>query len=168
MKFKEQQRFRRWDILLLLLALIAGTAYRFFDLYIVHHISSKTQLYFSLLALFVLLAVLLLLLSFRLVTRIDEKGVRYQFFPWHYRKHRINWEDVEECTVVETPLSTELSGWTVTIGSNEFTYSFYGRTGLQLRLKDGSRIFIGTRRPEEMRQAIQSFRESQERIPKAV
>lgn len=157
MKYKESQRFRRTDVLLFVIALIAGTLYRAIDMFIINPSSNGGELPIALLIILSLLIVLIVLLSLRLTTRIDKKGIRFQFYPWHYRTHKIDWQEVAECRVIDTPVRAQWSGWNVNIGTNELFYSFTGRRGLELRLNSGQQIFIGSRNPQELADAVQQF-----------
>jgi hypothetical protein len=104
-----------------------------------------------------LLGVAILLRSLRLVTKIDEKGIRFQFYPLHYRKHKIKWEELSEVRVVKMQIGAQLSGWNVSIGKPELFYSFTGRNGLELHLKNGGYIFIGSQEPEKLAEAIKPY-----------
>lgn len=157
MKYKENQRFRRTDIWLLLIALIGGTIYRFTDLFILHGSGRERDLYLFLLSMLVLLGLSVILLSMRLVTKIDEKGIRFQCYPWHYRTHKVRWEEIAECRIIQMPLGAQLSGWNVSIGKPELFYSFTGRNGVELHLKDGRYLFIGSRQPEDLAMAIREY-----------
>ena len=157
MKYKENQRFRRMDIWVLVIALMAGALYRFADLFIWHSSGRERDLYLFLLIMLALGGVLVILLSLRLVTKIDEKGIRFQCYPWHYRTHKVKWEEIAECRIIQMPMGAQLSGWNVSIGKPELFYSFTGRNGVELHLKDGRYLFIGSRKPEELAMAIREY-----------
>lgn len=157
MKYKENQRFRRTDVLLLLIALIGGVSYRLIDLYILNPGQDGGQSSFALLIILSLAAILTVLLSLRLITKIDDKGIRFLFYPWHYKTHKIDWDEIAECRVIDIPLQAQWSGLNVNITTNDLFYSFTGRKGLELRLTNGQQIFIGSRNPQDVADAIQRF-----------
>lgn len=152
--FKEEQRFRRWDVLGLVLFLTTWVAYHLVTQGL---FSQKTDMAYAmtgLLILTVLISVLIILLNLRLKIRISEKGINFQYFPLHYKRHKICWDDIECCEIVETPLSAALSGWAISIGHGEQVFSMGGRKGLHLQLKNGEEVFIGVNDLESLRQAM--------------
>lgn len=152
--YKEEQRFRRWEVFALLLFLMIGTTYHFVELFISGaYEPGLLTLQYTLIAL-ILTGAMAYLWSIRLIVRIEEDGIQYQFFPVHYRKHKVKWEEIESCAFVDTPLSAELSGWAVRLGTGERMFSVSGRKGLSLCLKNGQQLFIGTQHPAQLKAAI--------------
>ena len=153
-EFKETQRFRDWGIISLLLFFIGGLLYRTFESIIEPgQIAASTYLLFVLL----LAVVLGYFLSLRLFLEVDAKGIKYQFYPWHTGKHRIRWEEVRDCQVVDASRDAASSGWTVSF-EPEKRYSVTGRrAGLKLGLKNGEQIFLGTRHPEQLKNTLQKL-----------
>ncbi len=153
--YRETQRFRRWEVLGLLLLLLLVTSYHFVELQLAGRYDDGSLWLQYALVFLIVGGFLFYLFSIRLILKIDEDKIRYQFFPLHYKKHKIRWDDVEECEVIDTPAATELSGWAVRLGTRERMFSVSGRTGLCLTLKDGQQLFIGTKHPERLKKAIQ-------------
>ena len=152
--YKEEQRFRRWEVFALLAMLMIGASYHFIDLYL----SGGYDLFlltlqYALVAI-ILTGALVYLWSIRLVLKIDKESIQYQFFFLHYRKHKLKWEEIEHLEFIEMPVSAELSGWAVRLGTWERMFSVSGRTGLSLSLKNGQQLFIGTQHPEELKAAL--------------
>ncbi|MCB0557442.1 MAG: hypothetical protein H6573_10200 [Lewinellaceae bacterium] len=152
--YKEEQRFRRWEVFALLALLMIGASYHFIDLYLSGgNDPLLLTLQYILIAL-ILTGTLAYLWSIRLILKIDKEGIQYQFFPLHYRKHKIKWEEIENIEFIDTPLSAELSGWAVRLGTWERMFSVSGRTGLSLILKNGQQLFLGTQHPGELKAAL--------------
>jgi len=151
-EFKETQRFRDWGVMLLLGLLVLGLIYRgYHNLIDPGSVAASTYFLFAVL----LSIVLVYYLSLRLFLKVDEKGIKYQFYPWHSSKHRIKWEEVEDCEVIKTSPDAAMSGWTVNF-EPEKRFSVTGRrSGLKLELKNGEHIFLGTRHPEELSRTLQ-------------
>ncbi|MCO6487792.1 MAG: hypothetical protein J5I98_05200 [Phaeodactylibacter sp.] len=153
-QFTEEQRFRRWDVFALLVALMASASYHFAELYLSGaYETSLLTLQYTLITI-ILAGAAAYLWSIRLILEIDKKGIRYQYFPRHYRKHRIKWEEIEHVEFIHTPVMAELSGWAVRLGTWERMFSVSGRTGLSLSLKNGQQLFIGTKHPGELKDAL--------------
>ncbi|HKK79109.1 MAG TPA: hypothetical protein VJ933_05740, partial [Phaeodactylibacter sp.] len=105
--------------------------------------------------LLLLLGVLAYLLSIRLSVKVDEKKIKYQFFPLHYKKQKIYWEEVESYEIVNPPLPTQLSGWGVHFWERMFCVN--RNAGLRLQLKDGQRIFISCKSPSTLDKTLRQI-----------
>ena len=153
--YKEVQRFRRWEVFALLAFILLASTYHLLE----RAWNNSFDHHYLLLqyALIFLLAggALAYLLSIRLFLKIDDKKIKYQFYPLHYHKQEVEWEEVEECKVVDMPISAELSGWSVRIGTGERSFSVSGRRGLMLYLKDKRQLFIGSKQPSKLKAAIE-------------
>lgn len=158
-RYKEVQRFRRWEVIALLLFLLIGTTFHFIES------SGNNAGNRPLLAMQYLLILLFIggalayLASIRLIIKIDDKKIRYQFYPWHYHKHEVRWEEVDDCQVLDMPVAAELSGWSVRIGTEERSFTVSGRRGLLLSLKDGRQLFLGSQHPEQLREIVEQCRQ---------
>lgn len=152
--YKEEQRFRRWEVIALIVLLLIGTSYHFAELFISGVYDSGPLLFQYALIAIVLVGALAYFLSIRLIVKIEKEGIRYQYYPWHYKKHLVKWEEIKNVEFVDTPLPAEWSGWAVRLGTPEHTFSVSGRTGLSLDLKDGQQLFIGTQHPDELKAAL--------------
>ncbi|MCB0552538.1 MAG: hypothetical protein KDD02_03220 [Phaeodactylibacter sp.] len=157
-RYKEVQRFRRWEVIALLLFLLIGSTYHLFKL-IGESTYDQTSLILQYLLILVLIGgALVYFISIRLIVKFDDEKIRYQFYPWHYHKHEVKWSEVADCQVVDTPAAAELSGWSVRIGTGERSFSVSGRRGLLLSLKDGQQLFIGSQHPDQLREALEQCR----------
>ena len=110
------------------------------------------------LILFGLLPVLLLFLLFRLrlTTIYDTEGISLSL-TW-LSKRRIAWEEVGKAYIRKYNPIREYGGWglRISIVGKGKAYTMGGRYGLQLELRNGSKVLIGTDRPEELRQVLRS------------
>jgi hypothetical protein len=100
---------------------------------------------------------------FKLKTRIDEKGVYYQFFPLHFKARFIPWAEVENAHVRKYSPISEYGGWGLRGGfiftsKNGKAVNISGDIGLQLELKTGKRLLIGTQKENEVKQVIASYK----------
>ena len=155
--YKEEQRFRRWEVFTLLALLLIGASYHFVELYTSGaYEPGVLTLQYALIAI-ILTGALFYLWSIRLILKIDKNGIQYQFFPLHYRKHQVKWDEIDSFEFIDTPASAELSGWAVRLGTWERMFSVSGRTGLCLKLKNGQQLFIGTQHPGELKAALDNL-----------
>lgn len=113
--------------------------------------------------LIILLGVVGLGLFFSLVatmkTQITDEGVSVKFFPVIFKTKTILWADVDDYFVREYNPLQEFGGWglfriNLPFGrglGNSRAIALRGSHGLQLIMKDGSRLLIGTQEPEKLK-----------------
>lgn len=106
----------------------------------------------------ILFPVLLFFLVVRLNTQIDEKGISIRFLPFVRNKAWL-WEEISEMYITEYSIA-DYGGWGYRIGKNGIAYNTKGKYGLQLLLKNKSRIMIGTQKPEQIREIIDTNNKS--------
>lgn len=94
------------------------------------------------------------MLSIRLVVKADTGKLKFQYYPFHRKKQKIYWDEVEQFEVLNLPLSVQLSGWGVHVC--ERTYCVAPGTGIRLYLKNGQKIFISCKNPEAVAQVLRS------------
>lgn len=156
--YKENQRFERQGLIAFIaiftLALIIG----FISQVFINPGENPIPNYVAVLTICVMLSTLIYFLSIRMVTEINDKNIRYQYYPLHYRKQKIRLKDVASYSVVQSPEGAQYSGWSVRFGANERAFTVSGRTGLEVTLQNGERVFIGTQNPREMGEAIERVR----------
>lgn len=100
----------------------------------------------------------------RLYTDIDTEGIHYQFYPVHVQPHHIDWDQVAGYRVVRTSPLGHLCGWGVDFSTREPRYSVSGRNGLELFLKNGDRLFIGSKNPKRLRKVLKKQVKLPERL----
>ncbi|HQP03696.1 MAG TPA: DUF6141 family protein [Bacteroidales bacterium] len=109
---------------------------------------------------FVIMLLVAGLFFLRLETHIDEKGVSFRFFPLHRGFRTIEWHEIKKAYVrIYHPLK-EYGGWgirTSFIGNNGKAFNMAGNVGLQLELKDGKRILIGTQKGTEISKLLNAI-----------
>lgn len=153
--FKENQRYRRKEVFVAVLFFIVVISYRFINqTFINPQIESTIPLSLFLLILLGLALVFAYYSSIRLITVINEKGIRYQYFPWHYKKQKICWDEVKSLEVIETSLVAELSGWAVNFNSLGQYFCVGRQRGILITLKTDKQIFIGTKDPKALKDTI--------------
>lgn len=98
------------------------------------------------------IAIIAILAALKLETRVAETGVRVRGF-WFINR-LIPYETIASAEKrVYKPL-TEYGGWGYRIGPFGKAYSARGNEGVQLVLKDGGRVLIGSQRADEFARAL--------------
>ncbi len=110
--------------------------------------------------LIILLLVALLFFKLKLKTRIDEKGIYFQFYPIHFSYRTIAWNEISTCYIRQYNAIFEYGGWGFRNGFRKKigrAYNVQGNIGLQIELKNGKKILIGTQKKEDMQRVIDNY-----------
>lgn len=99
--------------------------------------------------------VTLVLVFARLQTRLDTTGLYLRFFPFHWSYKKIDFDSIATVYArIYRPLG-EFGGWGIRWGSGGKAYNVSGNRGVQLLLKNGKKILIGSQRPDELAATLQ-------------
>jgi len=98
----------------------------------------------------------LFLFVLRLVTEVRRDGIYFRFFPFHLSFRRIAFEDVKSFYARTYRPILEYGGWGIRWSPwRGWAYNVSGNRGVQLELRSGKRVLIGSQRPEELAKAIE-------------
>ncbi len=95
----------------------------------------------------------LLLLFGQLKTEVREDGVYLKFFPFHWGFKRYNFSDIKQFQARTYKPILEYGGWGIRFGDG-IAFNTHGNQGVQLILKDGRKILIGSQKAETLAAAI--------------
>jgi hypothetical protein len=150
--FKESQRFNQWWLWLILFIASGTPMYTSMCYNGKNGLPVSHGLMFSA-GLFVFST--LLLRMFHLSTTIDEQGISYRMFPANLKPIVRKWEDIELAYVRRYSPIGEFGGWGIRYSlRGGRAYNISGDMGLQIVLKNGKKLLLGTRRPDEMSAAL--------------
>ena len=151
--FEEKQRFTQWWLWLILLAACCIPS-----IPLLMDLEAKADQWMALLAMSILLFLVVgLLLLLQLKTKIDEVGVHYRFVPFHLKQNSILWQDIKSAQVRKYEPLKEYGGWGIKgYSKKNRAYNVKGNIGLQLVLKNGNKILLGTQKEEEIKQFLNS------------
>jgi hypothetical protein len=90
----------------------------------------------------------------KLHTKINSSGIQYKFFPFHLKWQSISWTEIEKSEIRSYKPIREYGGWGLRYGKQGKAYTIKGKTGLQLYLKTGRNILIGTNESEALAQVL--------------
>ena len=96
--------------------------------------------------------------SSKLETYIKKEGITVRFYPIQTNFKLYKWEDISTCYVRQYSPIKEFGGWGVRGGlgkSNALNVS--GNMGIQLELKNGYKLLIGTCKPEEVMEVLRKL-----------
>ena len=157
--FIEEQRFDQWWFYLLLIASFLITSVMVVKEW---ELEQGNEPKISLI-LFILLLIMIhgLVFLLKLKTRIDDKGIYYQFFPFHFSNKVIPWSQIERAYIRKYNPILDYGGWGIRLdfGSKGKAFNVKGNKGLQLELKNGKRILIGTQEESELNRVLHSYKQ---------
>jgi len=163
--FNEEQRFKQWWLWLILIAVALYFIYGFVQQIFIgkpfgdHPVSDLGVT----LLLLVPFGILWLFWKVKLITKICTDGIYYQYFPFHWKFHKIAWEDVEKSYMRTYKPIVEYGGWGLrsgVFGSGQ-AFNVYGNIGLQLELKNRKKLLIGTQKKYEIEKALEQIKRNQ-------
>ncbi len=155
--FKESQNFRNAEIICGLIIMLGLISYKLVKEVFINGGAYMTDVMICL-GMFAVVGVALwfMIKRFRLKTAVTKKGIQFKMAPLHNQKRKIKWEEIDSCRLEKTPLVAQLHGGNISFQRERF-FSFSGRNGVHVATKDGDSYFIGSQRPEELKQAIQKM-----------
>ncbi len=165
--FKESQRFSQWWLLLIEVVVLGMVFFSFYEAY--QQFSSggsNESLISSTISVIIAVLAISFIHSIKLSTRIDEKGISYQFFPVHLKPKVVLWEELSQCTIRKYSAITEYGGWGIRgisrrsvfgVGSRGRAYNIKGNMGIQLEFNDGGKLLIGTQNSDTAGLTIKNY-----------
>lgn len=103
----------------------------------------------------IVLALNIVLLLVSLQTEIAADGISVRFPPFIWRRRKYSWEKISAAYVTEYRPVQDFGGWGIKWGANGTAFSVSGKFGIQLAFKDGSKLLIGTVKPEDAEKALE-------------
>ena len=156
--FKEEQRFTQtWLIVLLSISTIIPLI-----IIVTEYYKGKTTLNELLLTIGIVVVSCGFIFFFKLKTRIDEIGIHYQFLPFHLSLKTINWTEINKAYVKTYDPIGDFGGWGLKGGSlwnksKGKAINVSGDIGIQLDLKNGQKLLIGTKKENEAKQVLVNY-----------
>ena len=106
-----------------------------------------------------ILALTVLIVSYKLETQVRQDGIYAKFTPYHFSFRRYSWDTIAHAFMREYSPVSEYKGWGSRPGilgsGRAFTVS--GNVGLQLLFTNGEKLLIGTQKPEELQAVLQQL-----------
>jgi hypothetical protein len=158
--FKEEQRFTQtWVVILLVISGLIPVLIIFMS-YLKNKEEQDLSNIFVTISITMLVSAVIFL--FKLTTRIDQEGIHYQFFPFHLKLRSIAWNEIKTAYVRNYDAITEYGGWGLKGGffwkkSKGVAINVSGDIGIQLTLKNGKKILIGTQLKEQANQVLETY-----------
>ena len=100
----------------------------------------------------------------KLKTRIDEKGIHFQFFPFHFKTRTITWSELKSAKSRKYDAITEYGGWGLKSSflsrkRKGIAYTVSGDLGIQLVTVNDKKILIGTQKKNEVSAVLKTYKD---------
>ena len=165
--FKEEQRFNQWwmwAIILPTVAFMLGLFLLKFHQWFIQEeqipddIPIEYRVLIIVFALIITIAVVYGIFIAKLETQIKNAAIHYRFIPFIFKWRKIKPEEIVAWKVRKYNAITEYGGWGVrfTFGSSR-AVNVKGNQGLQLHLKSGKKLLIGTQKPSEIKNVMEQL-----------
>ncbi|WP_282043043.1 hypothetical protein [Winogradskyella flava] len=159
--FKEEQRFNQiWLILVIATSVLAAIGI-IISAYVEDHNSLSAIELVAIIGLLVFASGFIFL--FKLNTRIDENGISYKFFPFHWSCRQIQWNEINNAYVRTYDALGEYGGWGIKGGkiwntSKGKAINVSGNIGIQFELNNGKKLLIGTQKKEDAEKVLATYK----------
>ncbi len=159
--FIEEQRFTQtWLVLIISISAILPIVIICNEYFKENTKMTTNEFLFSTLGIALSISIIFI---FKLTTRIDEKGIYYQFFPFHFSLKLIPWRAIKLAYVRTYNPIAEYGGWGLKGGfpfnkKNGKAINISGNIGIQLELKNGKKLLIGTQKETEIKLVLQKYK----------
>ncbi|EIT86213.1 hypothetical protein A374_06426 [Fictibacillus macauensis ZFHKF-1] len=91
----------------------------------------------------------------KLITEVREDGVYVKFVPFHFKYHVFRYERIQDARTVTFRSFRRFGGWGIRTNlKGECLYNISGGQGLELKLTTGDKVIIGSKKAEQLLQAM--------------
>ena len=140
--FKEKQKFTQkwlWLILIILPLLI-----------IIPPIDLSSDPKLSYLIILMSLSPMILFYFIELRVMLSNKGLQYQFFPFHLKSYTIKLDEITSFEELTYSPIKDYGGWGIRYGFKGKAYNVSGNKGVKIYLKNGKNILFGSKKSNEL------------------
>lgn len=157
--FIEKQRFSQlwlWVIIFgLFIFLLWDQIYWFYIWLTLEHTPEKFPIrWIDLFTTLTALGLISLFFFSRLETHMDKNGIKVTFWPLLIKQKFIRWDEIDEVFIRRYKPMDDYGGWGIKRGYKGKVYNTSGNMGLQLFLKSGEKLLIGTQKYKELEEFL--------------
>lgn len=166
--FYEVQQFRQWWVWLIVAMTTLGILV--FNVMAFYHqigrgvqfgdtpMSDQGLIFFGVFSLIFMAGLVVMFYHARLETRVERYGISYRYFPFI-----CSWRFISKDQITRWAVKSYFpSGYGIRLGFRFTTYNVSGTNGLELILANRRNIRLGTRKPGELRHALEKMTNSEE------
>ena len=159
--FKEEQRFKQWWIILIVLSASAFPWFGlFYQIILGHKLGNNPAPDWMIILIWLLFGIgfPLFFLSAKLITEVNEDGIYIKFFPFQLKYKFFSFDEIESFKDREYRPIREYGGWGIRYGLSGKAYNDYGNKDLQLVMSNKKKILIGSQKSYEFYKAVQKLK----------
>jgi len=147
LEFKEIQRIDSiWPLSILAISLMIN--------WVLYFISGHREIHFFYVSMVSVGILCIFFMSLRLQTKINQFGIQFKFFPFHFKWTSIEWSEIKKSELRTYSALKEFGGWGLRFNSSGKAYIVNGKHGLQLTLRNGKKILIGTNQVQALENVL--------------
>ena len=90
----------------------------------------------------------------KLIVYVDKDFINIRFYPFMLKSKKLPIKNLQRYYVRKYRPFMEYGGWGIRWNSNGRAYSIKGNMAIQLEFKSGSKILIGTQKPDDFKKAF--------------
>ncbi len=159
MLFKEEQYFRnskagKFSLALIILLFFSLLLFDFLKQSSINGLVIIIELATALLT-------FLILWTSKLSTRLDKEKIKYRFIPYNWKIHEIKWSQVTSYQIRKYSPLKEFGGfgYRKKLFAKVDCLNVSGNIGLELKLKNGRTLLIGTQSKEKLQSFLTQLKE---------
>lgn len=109
--------------------------------------------------LIIVMAVVVLFVKMRLITKVYPEGICYRFPPLILKERMIRKDEIQTFATRQYKPVKEYGGWGIKFGRRRVgkAYNVKGNIGMQLELVNGHKVLFGTQRADAFQYAIEKM-----------
>ena len=81
---------------------------------------------------------------------LSNKGLQYQFFPFHLKSYTIKLDEITSFEELTYSPIKDYGGWGIRYGFKGKAYNVSGNRGVKIYLKNGKNILFGSKKSHEL------------------
>lgn len=155
--FYEKQRLTQWWLWLIVILAVSVPLVIDVVKMLRNGIPQQLMLYSILSYVACIIPVIILLCIIKLETEITEKCIYVRMFPLHISFRSYAFSEMEAYYVRKYRPVREYGGWGLKGTFNNRALNISGNQGLQIVFKNGKKLLIGTRKPQEIMEILKSL-----------
>jgi hypothetical protein len=159
--FKEEQRFRQWWVLVIVLASSAlPWIGLFYQVILGHKFGNNPAPDWIIILIWLAFGIgfPVFFYTLRLITEVRKDGIYLRFFPFHRKFKFFSFDEIESFEEREYRPIYEYGGWGIRYGRKGMAYNVYGNKGIQLTMKNKKNVLIGSQKTYEFYKAIRKLK----------
>ncbi len=162
--FTEKQHFNQLWLMLLMIVVTSAAAWGFVQQVLLDKPFGNNPAP-DIVLIFVLLIPIAIFIFIRIITlhtRVDSHGVSWRFVPLHRKERHKSWKEIDTAEVIRYHPIRDYGGWGYRLGRAGKAYSVSGRNGLHLIFNNGTKLLIGTQKPDELKRVLLQIKATEE------